>query len=73
MVGFLHTGFTYYLYFGSIKSLPSETVAIYSYIDPAFAILLSVFVLREPLTVSGIVGAVLILGACIFSEIGHGD
>ena len=71
IVGFLHTGFTYWLYFGSIKALPSETVAIYSYIDPAFAILLSVFILREPMSISGIMGALLILGACIFSELGE--
>ena len=68
IVGFLHTGFTYFLYFASIKTLPSETVAIYSYIDPAFAIILSVFVLKEPLSISGIIGAILILGACILSE-----
>lgn len=69
VVGFLHTGLTYYLYFSSMNYLPSETVAIYSYIDPAFAILLSVFLLKEPMTVFGVVGAVLILGACIISEI----
>lgn len=69
VVGVLHTGLTYYLYFSSMNHLPSETVAIYSYIDPAFAILLSVFLLKETMTVSGIVGAVLILGACMISEI----
>ena len=69
VVGFLHTGLTYYLYFSSMNNLPSETVAIYSYIDPAFAILLAVFFLKEPMTVSGVVGAVLILGACLASEI----
>ena len=69
VVGFLHTGLTYYLYFSSMNNLPSETVAIYSYIDPAFAILLSVFFLHEPMTVTGVVGAVLILGACLASEI----
>ena len=69
VVGFLHTGLTYYLYFSSMNHLPSETVAIYSYIDPAFAILLSVFLLKEPMTVSGVAGAVLILGACLASEI----
>lgn len=69
VVGFLHTGLTYYLYFSSMNYLPSETVAIYSYIDPAFAILLSVFLLKEPMTVTGVVGAVMILGACVVSEI----
>lgn len=69
VVGFLHTGLTYYLYFSSMNYLASETVAIYSYIDPAFAILLSVFLLKEPMTVTGVAGAVMILGACIVSEI----
>ncbi len=69
VVGFLHTGLTYYLYFSSMKGLSSETVAIYSYIDPAFAILLSVYFLHEPMTVNGVVGAVMILGACLASEI----
>ena len=69
VVGVVHTGFTYYLYFSSVKSLPGETVAIYSYIDPAFAVLLSVFFLGEPMTAEGAVGAVLILGACMFSEL----
>ena len=69
IVGIVHTGLTYYLYFSSVKSLPGETVAIYSYIDPAFAVLLSVFLLGEPMTLSGAAGAVLILGACMASEI----
>ena len=69
VVGVVHTGLTYYLYFSSVKELPSETVAIYSYIDPVFAVLLSVFLLGETMTVQGTVGAVLILGACIVSEI----
>ena len=69
VVGVIHTGLTYYLYFSSVKSLPGETVAVYSYIDPAFAVLLSVFFLKEPMSVSSAVGAVLILGACMVSEI----
>ncbi len=68
-VGIVHTGFTYYLYFSSVKHLSSETVAIYSYIDPAFAVVLSVFLLREGMDSYGLVGAVLILGAALFSEI----
>ena len=69
VVGVVHTGLTYYMYFSSVSSLPSETVAIYSYIDPAFAVLLSIFLLKEPITIGGVAGAILILGACIVSEI----
>ncbi len=69
IVGFVHTGFAYSMYFGCVQSINTQTVAIYSYIDPAFSILLSVFLLGEGMDVWGIIGAVLILGAAIVSEL----
>ena len=69
VVGFVHTGFAYSMYFGCVQSINTQTVAIYSYIDPAFSILLSVFLLGEGMDVWGIIGAVLILGAAIVSEL----
>lgn len=68
VVCFLHTGLAYVAYFGSVRALPSATVAIFSYIDPVLAVLLSAFFLKEPITPLGIVGAVLVLGAAFFSE-----
>lgn len=65
----IHTGLAYMLYLSSVNELPAQTVAIFSYIDPITAILLSALLLHEPLGVQGIVGAVLILGATFFSEI----
>ena len=70
VAGIVHTGFAYALYFGSMDALSAQTVALYGYIDPAVAILLSALVLRESLDVFGIVGAVLILGATLVSELG---
>jgi RarD protein len=67
-VGIVHTGIAYWLYFGSMDKLSGQTVAVYSYIDPAFAVVLSVLVLREETGVLGIIGAVLILGSTLFSE-----
>ncbi len=67
-VGVLHTGVAYWLYFGSMEHLSSQTVAVYSYIDPAFAVLLSVALLREETSLYGIIGAVLILGSTLFCE-----
>jgi len=64
----VHTGLAYWLYFGSMKALPAQTVALYSYIDPIVAILLSALILGEALTPLGIVGAVLVLGATLVSE-----
>lgn len=68
LVGIVHTGITYALYFGSMQRLKAQTVAVLSYIDPVFALLLSAAVLHERLTPLGIVGAVLILGSALISE-----
>ena len=68
VAGIVHTGIPYALYFSSIKLLPAQTVALFSYIDPILAIILSALVLHEPIGISEIIGAVLILGAAYFSE-----
>ncbi len=63
VVGILHTGVAYVLYFSAVDVLPAQTVASLSYIDPVVAILLSWLVFAEPLTLLGWLGAALILGA----------
>lgn len=68
VAGIVHTGIAYWLYFGSMGSLKAQTVALYSYIDPILAIVLSMVVLKEPMTLSAAIGAVLILGAAFLSE-----
>jgi len=68
VVCFVHTGLAYVAYFGAVRELPSATVAIFSYIDPVLAVLLSALFLKEPITPLGIAGAVLVLGAAFFSE-----
>ncbi len=68
-VGIVHTGVAYAMYFGSVHKLPAQTVAIFSYIDPVVAILLSALLLQEPMTVWSWVGAVLILGSTLLSEL----
>ena len=68
VVGIVHTGISYAFYFNSMKDLKAQTVAIFSYIDPAVAILLSAFLLKEKMDIYGIIGAVLILGSAFVSE-----
>lgn len=68
VAGIVHTGIAYSLYFKSISQLPAQTSALLSYIDPIFAVLLSVIVLKEPMTVAAGIGAVMILGATFVSE-----
>ena len=69
MVGVVHTGIAYTLYFGAMKNLRAQTIAIFSYLDPVLAVLLSWLVLKEPLSFSNILGAVLILGSALYSEL----
>ncbi len=68
-VGIVHTGVAYAMYFGSVHKLPAQTVAIFSYIDPVVAILLSALLLQEPMSVWSWVGAILVLGSTFISEL----
>ena len=69
-VGLIHTGITYCLYFSALKELPGQEAAILSYIDPLTAVLISVFVLGETMTLVQIIGGVLILGFTLWNELG---
>ena len=67
-VGIVHTGIAYTLYFHSMGDLKAQTIALYSYIDPILAIILSAIILKEHMHPLAIIGAVLILGAAMISE-----
>jgi len=69
IVGIIHTGVTYCLYFSSLKEIPGQEAAILSYIDPLVAVAVSVFLLGEQLTIGQAVGGVLILGFTLWNEI----
>ena len=69
IVGLIHTGVTYCLYFSALKELPGQEAAILSYIDPLVAVLISVFVLGEQMTLVQIIGGALILGFTLWNEI----
>lgn len=68
LVGVVHTGVTYVMYFGSLEHVSGQTAAVISYVDPVVAVLASVLILAEPLDWTEGVGAVLILGAALVSE-----
>ena len=68
VVGVVHTGFAYFLYFGAVGKLPATTVAVCSYLDPVVAVLLSA-VLIAPIGIPAICGAVLILGSTLFGQL----
>ena len=69
IVGLFHTGITYCMYFSSLKELPGQKAAILSYIDPLVAVLISVVILGEAMTLWQVVGGMLILGFTLWNEI----
>ena len=69
-VGIIHTGAAYALYFGGLEGLDVQSIAVLSYIDPVSALLFSALLLKEPLTVMNIIGACLIIGSALVSEMG---
>ena len=69
IVGLVHTGITYCMYFTALKELPGQKVAILSYIDPLVAVLVSVVLLNEGMTLPQMIGGVLILGFTLWSEL----
>ena len=68
VVGIVHTGLAYALYFGSMEGLRVQSIAVLSYIDPVCAVLFSALLLRESLSPLQAVGAVLILGSALAAE-----
>lgn len=69
VVGLVHTGITYCLYFSSLKELPGQEAAILSYIDPLVAVIIGIVVLGEPLSWQQLIGGGLILGFTLWNEL----
>ena len=69
LICLVHTGLAYALYFGSMDALPAHTLALFSYLDPVVAVLLSALLLRENVTVLTLLGAVLVLGSAVLGEL----
>ncbi len=69
VVGLVHTGLTYCMYFSAVKELKGQTVAILSYVDPLVALLISFFVFGETMTALQMVGGALILGFTLYNEL----
>lgn len=69
IVGLVHSGAAYCLYFSSLGNLPGQKAAILSYIDPLVAVLISVTVLGETMGPLQLVGGGLILGFTLWNEL----
>jgi drug/metabolite transporter (DMT)-like permease len=68
ILGFIHTGVAYRLYFSTYKKLSAVTIVSYSYLEPVFGIILSVVMLGELISINQIIGGILILGSTYFEN-----
>ncbi|MFK9090832.1 DMT family transporter [Bacillus salipaludis] len=68
VIGVVHTGLAYFLYFTSIKELKGQTIAVLSYIDPISAVIIAAIFLSEGMSLIQMIGGVLVLGATFLSE-----
>lgn len=68
IVGIIHTGLAYFLYFTSIKELKGQTIAVLSYIDPISAVIIAALFLGESMSFIQMIGGALILGSAFLSE-----
>jgi len=68
IVGILHTGIAFSLYISSMQNLSGQNISLFSYIDPASALLFAFLFLDERLTWFQLLGAVLIFGGTLLSK-----
>ncbi len=68
IVGIVHTGVAYTLYFASVGRIKTQTAAICGYIDPICAVLLSALILGEGLDLFTALGMLLILVSAYLCE-----
>lgn len=73
IVGLLHTGIAYCMYFAALKEIPGQKAAILSYIDPLVAVMISVVFLNESMTLWQALGGLLVLGFTLWNELGQSE
>ncbi|MBD0381884.1 DMT family transporter [Paenibacillus sedimenti] len=69
ILGILHAGVGFYLFFSGMKGLEGQSIAILSYLDPLTSLLISALVIGERMTLIQILGALLLLGSTFISEV----
>ena len=67
-LGIVNTGIGCFLYFSKLEKLPVQSVSVLGYIEPLSAVILSVIVLNESMSVVQIIGAVFVIGGAVYAE-----
>lgn len=69
ILGVVHTGAGFYLFFTGMKKIKGQSIAALSYIDPVTSLFVSYIIIGENMTVLQVMGAVLLLGSTFIGEI----
>lgn len=68
ILGIVHTGIGFLLFFSGMKKLKGQSIAVLSYADPITSLVISAIILQEQMTFVQILGGVLLLGSTFVSE-----
>ena len=68
LLGVLHTGVAYTIFFSLYAYMKSVEIVSYSFLEPLFGIIFSMIFVGETLTIIQIIGGVLILGSTYIGE-----
>ncbi|WP_052487629.1 DMT family transporter [Gordoniibacillus kamchatkensis] len=71
ILGVVHTGLAYNLYFSTYHRVSSIEIASYGYLEPVFGIVFSVLLLGETLAMTQLIGGLMILGSTYLGEWMH--
>lgn len=67
-IGVINTGLSCFFYYSTIPNLPISTIAIFSYLDPVSAVILSTLILKEELQLLQVFGIILVISGAFFSQ-----
>lgn len=70
LLGVLHGGVGFYLFFAGMKGLKAQSIAVLSYVDPLTSLLISALIIKEKMTLLQLIGAALLLGSIWIGETG---
>ena len=71
ILGLVHMGVAYSLYFDSIYDIPASKIAVLGYVEPVTAVISGVLILKESISFAIIMGAILIIASSIISELSN--
>ncbi|BAU28453.1 RarD protein [Aneurinibacillus soli] len=68
ILGIIHTGVGFLLFFSGMQKLKGQSIAALSYVDPITSLVISAVILQESMTFVQLLGGALLLGSTFISE-----